>query len=94
MLSILLKTSTMSSALSGNAQRLNSHSFQSSAEGPRCECQCLAVGLATAADLLCVASGTGSQDDAEGVLVATALDEALVEAAFEDDVRVMFLSCF
>ena len=89
MLSFLLKTSTMSSALSGNAQRLYSHSFQSSAEG-----QCLTAGLATAADLLCVASGTGSQDDAEGVLVATALDEALVEAAFEDDVRVMFLSCF
>ena len=94
MLSFLLKTSTMSSALSGNAQRLNSHSFHSSAEGPRCECQCLAVGFAAADDLLCVALGTGSQDDAEGVLVAAALDEALVEAAFEDDERIMLLSCF
>ena len=91
---LFAQASAMSSAISGNAQRLNSHSFHSSAEGPRCECQCLAVGLATADDLLCVASGTGSQDDAEGVLVATALDEALVEAAFEDDVRIMLLSCF
>ena len=91
---LFAQASVMSSAVSGNAQRLNSHSFHSSAEGPRCECQCLAVGFAAADDLLCVALGTGSQDDAEGVLVAAALDEALVEAAFEDDERIMLLSCF
>ena len=80
----------MSSAVSGNAQRSSNHCFHSSAEGPRCVCQCIAICFAAAADLLCVASGTGSQDDAAGVLVAADLDEALVEAAFEDVV----LSCF
>ena len=94
MLSFLLKTSAMSSAISGNAQRLNSHSFHSSADGPRCECQCLAVGFAAADDLLCVALGTGSQDDAAGVLAEADLDEALVEAALEDDERIILLSCF
>ena len=84
MLSFLLKTSAMSSAISGNAQRLNSHSFHSSDEGPWCDRQCITVGFAAAADLLCVASGTGSQDDAAG---------ALAEAAFDDDERMKPLSC-
>ena len=83
---LFAQASAMSSAVSGNAQRSSNQSFHSSADGPRCICQCIAIGF----DLLCVASGTGSQDDAAGVLVAACLDEALVEAAFEDVV----LSCF
>ena len=80
----------MSSAVSGNAQRSSSsQAFHSSAVGPRCICQCIAIGF----DLLCVASGTGSQDDAAGALAEADLDDALVEAAFDDDERIMPLSC-
>ena len=49
---LFAQASAMSSAVGGNSQRLNSHSFHSSAEGPRCDCQCIAVCFAAADDLL------------------------------------------
>ena len=80
----------MSSAVNGYAQRSSSsQAFHSSAVGPRCICQRIAIGF----DLLCVALGTGSQDDAAGALAESVLDDALVEAAFDDDERIMPLSC-